>query len=337
MWMLLPIFCLAVIHISGNNVALIPDLIGVLATESYIPTILVYVVLGGMIAGLTAWIGVKSGLDLVSITKVMYGPFGKKISACCLLGISIPASALTGGYYAGGIIQIFTGMSYWSSSFLCLVLFALLSIEANREVVKISNYIGLLLLPLLGYMYFLYDLQFFFPTLGWGPVNWLLAFGLVGYNVGGMWSALLVEAASYLAPKGNQGILVLILAKAVEGILTLVMVHLVLVAGTQGPLSLAGVVSVKSGPIVVAIFYGVLFCIFSNTMAPAMFVNGRQVSSLTGLSFWPALAVATGITYGLSFLKISLLLVVMGYTSILMILFITYTAYFLHKYGINKP
>lgn len=336
MWMLLPVFSLAIVHLSGNNVALIPDLAGVLGKDSYLMTIVAYLILGGFVATITAWIGVKSGLDLVSITKKSYGPRGKKILAICLLSISIPASALTGGYYASGILQLIFGIPYWVATFLCLVFFGLLAMEYNHELLKLSNYIALLLLPILSGVCFLVDFQCSPVTLRWSGVNWLLVFALIGYNVGGMWSALLVETAAYLSPKGNKGILLVILAKIVEGSFTLCLGYFVLSAGTQGPLALAKMVGQASGGVLLPVFYVVLFCIFANVMAPAMLVNARQVSSLTGLTFWPALLLAISIVYMVSFFEVSQVLLVMGYSSILMILFISYTAYFLHKYGINQ-
>jgi hypothetical protein len=154
--------------------------------------------------------------------------------------------------------------------------------------------------------------------------------------VGGVWTLLFMEIASHLSQKGNRGILLIVLAKVVEGIFTLIMAYLVLSAGAYGPLALADMVSKQSGVALLSVFYVVLFCVFGNTMVPAMLVNARQISNLTGLSFWPALLLATSIVYQISFLNFSLILIIMGYTSILMILFIIYTAYFLHKHGLNQ-
>lgn len=336
MWMLLPVFCLAIVHLSGNNVAVIPDMAGVLGDDSYITTILIYVVLGSVIAAITAWIGVRSGQDLVVVSKTLYGTRGKKLLAMSLLSISIPASALTGGYYASEILHMFTGVPYWGSALVCLALFSLLAVGYSHEVLKISNYIALLLIPILIFIFFLYDLQFNAVVLRWDHVNWLLVFGLTAYNVGGMWTAFVVEAGAFLSQRGSKAILLVVLAKLVEGIFTLCMAYLVLSAGTLGPLALTAVVSKVGGSTMVYIFNIVLFCTFANTMAPAMLVNARQVSCLTGLSFWPALWLAASIVYVVGFLNFSMILLIMGYTGLLMILFIIYTAYCLHKIGINQ-
>ncbi|MBP2628212.1 MAG: hypothetical protein H6Q68_2923 [Firmicutes bacterium] len=336
MWMLLPVFCLAIVHISGNNVAVIPDMAGALDHDTYISTIVAYIILGIIIAAITAWIGVRTSQDLVVVARSIYGTRGKKVLALALLSISIPASALTGGYYAGEIVHRLTGIPYAVAALACLALFSLLAVGYCHELLKISNYIGLLLIPILIFIFFLHDLQFNSVILKGDQVNWLLVLGLTGYNVGGMWSALVVETAAYLSQKGSKAILLVILAKLVEGIFTLCMVYLVLSTGAQGPLALSAVVSKVGGELMIDIFDIVLFCIFANTMAPAMLVNARQFSSLTGLSFWPALLLAASIVYVVSFLNFSLILSIMGYTALLMILFIIYTAYFLHKYGINQ-
>jgi len=336
MWMLFPVFCLAIVHISGNNVAVIPDMAGLLTKDIYISTIYVYIILGIVIAAITAWIGVSTGQDLVVVARSIYGTRGKKVLALTLLSISIPASALTGGYYAGESMHILTGIPHSVASLACLVLFSLFAVGYSHELFKLSNYIGLLLIPILIVFFFLHDFQLNSVAIKWDQVNWLLVLGLIGYNVGGMWSALVVETAAYLSQRGSKAIVLVILAKLVEGIFTLCIVYLVLSAGAHGPLALAVVASQVGGDTMRYIFNIVLLCTFANTMAPAMLVNARQLSSLTGLSFWPALLLATSIVYGVSFLSFSLILSIMGYTASLMIIFIIYTAYFLHKYGMNQ-
>ena len=336
MWMLLPVFCLAIVHISGNNVAVIPDMAGILTPDIYISTIMAYIIVGILIAGITAWIGVRSRQDLVVVAKSIYGARGKKILALTLLSISIPASAITGGYYAGEIMYMLLDIPHSIAALICLVLFSLLAVGYSYEFLKTSNYIGLLLIPILIFPFFVHDLQLNLFAIQWEQVDWLLVLGLTGYNVGGMWSALVVETAAYLSQKGNKAILLIILAKLVEGIFTLSLAYLVLSAGAYGPLALAAVISQTGGNNIGYIFNIVLFCTLANTMAPAMLVNARQISSLTGLTFWPALLLAVCTIYAVSFLKFSLIISLMGYTAIFMILFILYTAYFLHKYGIKQ-
>lgn len=334
MWMIIPIFSMVIIHMSGNNVAVIPDIVGLLDKDQSMTSILVSVIVGVLIAAVIAWIGVMTGQDLITATKKRCGYFGRKIVAMALLSVSIPASSLTGCYYAGGILQPLLGMPYWLAALLCLTLFSLLAISYRCEFLIVSNYIGLLLLPLMIFCFFIYDVEWHTISLHWIHINWPLVFALTAYNVGGMWLALLMETAAYLSKKGNQVIVIVIVSKAVEGIITLCIAYLVLSVGAQGPLAITAIVNHSNG--VAILFNIVLFCTFMNTMAPAMLLNARQMSNLTGLAFWPALFLVMSLIYLLSFMNFSLILSLMSYIGGLMILFIIYTAYFIHKYEINQ-
>jgi len=336
MWMVLPVICLAIVHISGNNVAVIPELSNVLGHDIYITILVSYIILGMIIGIITAWIGVKAGQEIVVLSKALYGTIGKKILAIILLCVSIPASALTGGYYAGQILYLFTGLPQWITALLCVLFFSLLAVGYHQELLKISNYIGLLLVPILIPVLLLHDFEIPTVTFQWKQVNWILILGLTSYNVGGVWSALVVETGAYLSQQGNRAIVVVAVAKLIEGIFTLYVAYIVLLVGANGPLALVDIVSKTYGIIMGYIFCFVLLCTFINTMAPAMVVNGRQVSSLTGLPFCPSLGVAALLVYIISFIKMIVIITIMGYTGLLMIIFIIYTAYLIHKYGINK-
>lgn len=334
MWMIIPIVCLAIIHISGNHVAVIPDILGLLEDEEFMVSIFTSILLGVLITAVIAWIAIMTGEDLVAATKKRCGVFGKKIVAITLLAASIPASSLTGCYYAGGMLQLFVDLPYWVAALLCLILFSSLGMGYNRELLTLSNYIGLLLLPLMMLIFFQYDVQWSTVSFDWINIKWSLVFVLTAYNIGGMWLALLMESTTYLLKKGNWAMVILVLAKVVEGIITLCIAYFVVSVGAQGPLALTSIASHLGG--VAIIFNIVLFCTFMNTMAPAMLLNARQMSILTGLTFWPALFLVMILIYIISFIQFSLILSFMSYIGFLMILFIIYTAYFLHKYGMNQ-
>jgi hypothetical protein len=337
MWMILPICCLAILHITGDNVAVIPDMAGILGNKSvYISTLCAYIGFGLLFATILAWIGVKSGQELVVVIKDVYGVQGKKILAVIILSISLPASALTGGYYAGQILQTLTGIPYGLAILICLILFSLLAADYGHFLLIISNYIGLLLAPIILALFFFQDirLEFVMPSLSY--INWLLVIGLLGYNVGGMWSILVVEMGAYLSQRGYMAILLVILAKSTEGIFTLLVAYLVLSVDTSGPLALSVIANQVGGATVVYIFNIVLFCTFTNTMVPAMLVNARQVSSITRVSFFPALLLAVIVIYIVSCMSFSRILLIMSYSGFIMMLFIIYTAYLLHKYSVNQ-
>lgn len=337
MWMILPICCLAILHIAGDNVAVIPDMAGILGNKNiYISTLFAYIVFSLLFATILAWIGVKSGQELVVVIKELYGAQGKKILAAIILSICIPASALTGGYYAAKILQALIGIPNYFAMLICLILFSVLAAGYGHFLLILSNYIGLSLAPIMLVVFFFHDFRADFIIPNVNNVNWLLVIGLLGYNVGGMWSVLVVEMGAYLSQRGYLAILLVILAKSAEGIFTLFVAYLVLAADISGPLALAGIVNKLGGPIIENVFNIILFCTFTNTMVPAMLVNAKQVSSFTGLSFFPALllaGIAINIVSGMSF---SGILSIMSYFGLIMLLFIIYTAYLLHKYSVNQ-
>jgi hypothetical protein len=337
MWMILPICCLAILHIAGDNVAVIPDLAGLLGNnEIYVSTLFAYIILGLLFATMLTWIGVKSGQELVVVIKDLYGLQGKRILAVVILSICIPASALTGGYYAGQTLHMLIDVPQTLATLICLVIFSLLAAGYGHCWLIISNYIGFLLAPILMVLFFVHDYQLDFIIPSMGKVNWLLVLGLLGYNVGGMWSVLVVEMGAYLSQKGYMAILLVMLAKTVEGIFTLFIAYLVLSANISGPLALSALVSTVWGGAMVYIFNLILFCTFTNTMVPAMLVNARQVSSITKASFFPSLLLAGIVIYIVSCMSFTTILWIMSYSGFIMMLFIIYTAYLLHKYRVNQ-
>lgn len=331
MWILLPAVYLAVVHVAGDNVAVVPDLAAKLGKEIYLTTIIAYIIIGSVMAGLSAWIGVKTGQDLTVIVKTLFGCKGKKILAAAILAVSIPASTLTGGYYSGWVLQMLTGISFCFSVVLCIGVFSFLAAGWCSELLKISNYISIVLAPLVIILLITRgNTNFLDFDLG-ANINWMLVCALVGYNVGGMRPVLVVETAAYLSEKSYKAILLIILAKLFEGLFTLAVVHLVIIAELSGPVALSKVAEANWGLRSAYFFNVVLFCTFLNTMAPAMMVNAKQISILTGIPFHFSLALAGIIVCIGSFFEVDLILRVLSYTGVFMTAFIIYTAYFLHK------
>ncbi|MEG6585589.1 hypothetical protein V6C17_08280 [Dendrosporobacter sp. 1207_IL3150] len=335
MWIFLPCFYLAIAHIAGDNVAVVPDMAVNLGQEIYVITILSYLVFGSIIAGVSAWIGVKSRHELVVVVRKLFGSRGKKISALVILAICIPASVLTGGLYSGWITNSLFNIPLSFAIPMCIIFFSLLATGSAHELLKLSNYISLLIVPAILVIFFYHG--FSVPDVKWnsGEINWLLVSALVGYNAGGMRSALIVETAAYLAKRGCKTIYLIILAKIIEGTFTLGLVHLIVLAGISGPLAVSNLVSKMSGPIGLYFFNFILLCTFISAMVPAMTVNARQVQILTGLSLKCSLFISAVLVYLGSLLSFAAIIDIMGYAGILTILFILYTAYALHKYGLN--
>lgn len=336
MWMLLPALCIAVAHIAGDNIAVVPDMAVLTGPDIYLTTIVAYMLFGLIIAGLSAWIGVKSGHELLVVVKRLFGCNGKKILALTILAVCVPASALTGGYYCGLALYKISGLPVVLGAPLCLLIFSVLAAGYGQEFLKISNYISLLLVPIILVMIFVSNLNIAANISTAGKVDWLLVCALIGYNVGGMRPVLVVETASYLAQKGHKAIFLVVLAKFFEGLFTLLVAYLVLSSQTQGPLALSNVFANIFGGKAVYMFDIILFCTFMNSMAPAMMVNAKQVSILTGFSFWPALLTSMLLVYFGTFIDFATIIKIMSFTGLSMAVFITYTAYFLHKNGIKQ-
>lgn len=336
MWMLLPALCIAVAHIAGDNVAVVPDMAAVSGVDIYVTTIVAYMLFGSFIAGLSAWIGVKSGYELLVVVNRLFGCRGKKILAIAILAICIPASALTGGYYCSWAIYRITGLTPIIGMPFCLLFFSILAAGYGSELLKLSNYISLLLVPIVIAMMLNCDLNLVADLNFTWNVDWLLVCALVGYNVGGMRPILVVETAAYLAQKGYKAIFLVLFAKLFEGLLTLIVAHLVIITQANGPLALSNAFATSFGFNTVFLFDIILLCTFINTMAPAMMVNAKQVSILTGFSFWPALLIAALIVYFWTFAEFDTIIRLMSCTGFIMAIFIIFTAYFLHKNGIKQ-
>jgi hypothetical protein len=331
MWIILSAVYLSILNIAGDNIGLVPDMAGELKSQMYTVTLFAYLFIGPVIGALTAWIGVKGGQDIVQLTGRLYGPAGKVILAYVILGVCIPASALTGGYYAGHLLHNITGLPVAISMLLSVALFCFVSAGKGMELLNLSNYLALLFIPLILIIACMNGIEFPTANLSVKGLNWLLVFALVGYNVQGMSAVLIIETGACLAGQGYKGIGFIALAKTLEAALTLLMVALVLRFQAAGPVALAAVMHKAGGEAVAVVFNIVAFSTLFSNMVPAMRVNVQQISLISGLPFWSSNMAAGTLVAGMSFMPLQPTVTVMGYTSLLMLGYIFYTAYFLHK------
>lgn len=331
MWIFLPAFYLAVAHIAGDNVALVPDLAAFLPREVFIATVVVYILLGTGMTGMAGWIGVQGRQELTVLAGSMSRSWGKKLLAVTVLSVCLPASALTGGYYTGYILErLFSIPHFWTAPF-CLLLFSLLAAGRGRDIVKFSNYLALMLIPLVFYLLVSTKPEWSLSWPQWQDISWITLSILIGYNIGGMRSILTVEAAAHLAGKGYKTILLVILAKLLEGMFTLLVAELIVGTAATGPLALSGLAGRFFSEPLWWLFHLALFCTFLNTMAPAMLVNARQVSVLTGYSFWRSLTIAYGLVSLGSYLPFTVMLSIISIAGLSMVLFLLYSVYFLYR------
>lgn len=338
MWVILPAVSLAIVHIAGDNLAVVPDMAAVLGPQIYITTFVAYLIFGVLITGISAWIGVKTGQELIVVVRRIFGCRGKKLMALAILAISIPASALTGGYFSGWIINTYIGIPHLYASILCIALFSILATGWGNELLRVSNYLSLLLVPMLVVLAVSVALPLQESPIIFNidDINWSLVLALIGYNAGGMRSALVVEAAAYLTRRQNKAIILAVVAKLVEGIITLVLAHIVLMAGSEGPMALIGAVGNNFGAHGNLLISVLVFSTFVNTMVPAMTVNARQIGIVTGLSYRPALAIAFAVVCMANQASLEEILGFMSGTGLLMAMVILLIAYHVHKLPGNK-
>lgn len=338
MWMLFPALSVAILHIAGDNLIVVPDIAVTIGSNILITIFLAYIVGGGIVSGISAWIGVKTGQELSIVIGKIFGCRGKKILAIAILMISIPASSLTGGHFCGWILQGFWGFPQYLTAFLALFLFACFAAGWGEEILHCSNYCAILFIPMTMLMFGLMS-PTAAPTIAeirHQDINWPLVFALISYNSGGMRPPLIVETATYLSKRKMQGVFLAILAKTTEGLFTLMLAYLILEAEVQGPLALSQAAAKVFGNSGGLIYNALLFCTLTNTMVPAMKVNGRQILTLTGLPFPYSLAIAVTFVYLVNFCDVTVLLQFMASTGIIMFILIALTAYYIYKSGNNK-
>ncbi len=335
MWMLLPALSLAVVHIAGDNAGVVPDAAARGGAGVYLVIVLAYTVLGAGLTGVSAWVGVRTGAELTVVVRRLFGVRGKMIFGLVTLGISIPASALTGGYFAGWLVHSQTGVPHMAAAALCLAAFTLLAGGYGQELRMVANYSSFFLVPAIIAMLALAAGDAPFRPWPAADIDWLLVLALFGYNAGGMRPALAAETAACMTRRGGRAVALTVAAKLVEGALTLVMAYIVIAAGTAGPLALAAAAEKLFGAAGGAAFAAILLCAFTTTMVPAMALNGRHLACCTGLAYWPALALAGASAYLATFAGYQALLSIMAVTAVAAAVFIVYTAVMVHKKGVN--
>jgi len=335
-----PAFSLAVVHIAGSNAAVVPVMALLIGNGIFATVFMAYMIFGAMVAGMSAWIGLKTGRELTAAVKRLFGVRGRKVLASAVLAVSLPASALTGGYFSGKLLENLIGIPYMLAVPLCIAGYCLLSVGYGRELLRLSNYVALLFVPATGVMLIMMLMTSpivpCHPFASFGDISWPLVSALIGYSACGMRSALVVEAGSHFAAQNYTSVYLAILAKIFEGFITLLLAYLTLIGGEGGFMPLAILADKVFGSWWAAIFSGVLLCVFLNTMVPAMLVNAKQLSVLTRLPLWRALALAGLMIWGGSFIPLNLMLLVLSGAGLMMSVVIFYIVYCLHNQSANK-
>ena len=336
MWMLVPAISLAIVQIAGDNVAVVPDIALVIGDGIYSTVIVAYILLGTIVTGLSAWIGVRTGLNLVQVVKKMSGSHGKVMLSFIVLAVSLPASAITGGYFAGLVLQKLTGMPQAISAACCLMVFAWLATESGRDWLQLSNYCSLLLVPMLLLMFWHNGFSSSAILSPVESISWPLIFALIGYHAGGIRLVLIVDSFSRFANHGEIDSVPTLRASVLEGLITIGLAQMVVGSGLYGPLTLSQIADASWGQTGEYLFNIILLCTFINTMAPAMMVNAKQISVISRLPLLPATAAAVIIIYLLSLVSLCTLLAIMSVTGLLTVLFLLCVTWMIHQGQVNN-
>lgn len=331
MWFVVALSSLMVAGIAGDNIAVVPFLTR-MGTTIYGTIFWAYCIGGAVIAGLSAWIGMRTGRELPYVSRKVFGARGKSFLAVLILAVCLPASSLTGGIIAGQALACLTGLNMPLAALIFLLVTTFLAVRDAAEVLHVGNFVAVSLLPVVLWMFW----QIPSGSISWDGIglwntDWRMVWALVGYNAGGMRPALWVEAAMYLKKKKIGVIFLIIGAKIAEGIFTLLIAALVLTAGTAGPLALsqnAGLLWGKTGQMMLL---AVMLCTFASTMVPAMMVNARQLMTLFSIPYQWALLIALLLVWSGTLVSVDGLLGVIGGAGLGTVVFVTVTALFLHK------
>ncbi|MBP2649355.1 MAG: hypothetical protein H6Q74_180 [Firmicutes bacterium] len=333
---LLPTVALAMIHIAGDNLGVVPAFAVMLGVNIYWIIIVAYIILGTVVAGVAAWIGSYSGLELGTVVSRLFGCRGKQLLAVAILSVSIPASAITGGYFAGQLVVMLTGIPYCWAVIICLIAFLLLAAGWWRDFWIVINYVSFLLIPLVVVLAITAG-DYNPPQVEYtGLTDWLLVLALFSYNAGGMRPAVVIEAAGHLAGKGYKSVAFAVAAKIIEGLFTLFIAYVVFKAPVYGSLILPDMADLYLGYGGAVVFKLVLLSTFIMTMAPAMMANAKQVVILTGVEFKLAMLISGLVVYAISLIDYQIVLTVMSGTGLIMVIYLGYIVCFLHKSGQKK-
>lgn len=342
-WFFFAVLSLAVTNVAGDNIAVVPVMAAVLPDDIYWVILVAYFVVGAFLAGISAWIGSVARDELPQTVEWSGGKPAKNLLTWAILGVCIPASALTGGFFAGSLLADITGISWEYGALLVLLVYSSFVLNKNKKCIMWINTISLITIPVL----IMGCLQH--NQLGTGlqenfnvQINqWTLVCALVGYNAGGLRPVLLAEAGTYFScPWAAAGIAVA--AKWVEGIITLILAYSVVESGAAGLLPVGQILETHWGLAGRILFVLSFLGIFFSCMVPAMAVNAHQIKGLTGMHCVYALIWALVIVLGITFLGLEILLGILAVTGIaatltMLSLLLLFRYHLIARYRRRKP
>lgn len=320
-WIIWTVFFLAITNIAGDNIAVVPVMAAIMPTEIYWVILVAYFGIGACLAGAAAWVGAYGRDELPQTVEWSGGKSARDLLTWAILGVCIPASALTGGYFTGALLAGTMGIDQVYGTLFALIIYASFVLCRNKKhIINISTLsmvtVPLLIIGCLQVNQLHMGLQ---EKLTMDINSWTLVWALVGYNAGGLRPVLLAEAGTYLSsPWTAAGIAVA--AKWLEGAVTLVLAYTVVESGAAGMLPIGQVLEANWGMAGRALFLVAFLSIFFSCMVPAMAVNAHHIKGLTGLQCVHALIWALIIVLSITFLGLKNLLGILAAAGIAAVL-----------------
>jgi len=281
-WLLLTTLFLVITNTAGDNVAVVPAL-AVVLQEDIFPIIWIsYFVVGACLAGISAWIGAVTRDE----SSVGWN-IGKQSSHWifwAVLGVCVPASALTGGIFSGALIAGVLHIPQTYGALLGLTVYTTFVLWRDKRQIIWINIVAFICIPIL-----------LFSCLGDSQVTetvykasilqqgdkWAVIWALVGYNAGRLRPLLLAETGNYLGCRWTS-VIIAVAAKWLEGLITMVFAYAVVKTGVDGTLPLGQMLEMEWGwqgkCFFIIGFIGLCF----SCMVPAMAVNAYCIKELTG-------------------------------------------------------
>lgn len=307
-WLFLTVLSFAMTNIAGDNIVVVPLMTTALQKNMYGVILIAYFVIGACLAGISAWIGAIAKDELPRTVEWNGGKPAKDLLAWVILGVCLPASALTGGFFAGAILANTFGIAHGLGALCALLVYSSCVLRKNKKLVLWINAISLLTIPLIIAACFpfsqLTGSQTHLPV----PVDqWTVIWALVGYNACGLRPILLTEASVYFnSPWLAVGIAVA--AKWLEGAITLLFAYSVVESGAIGLLPISQILENHWGMVGRILFLTSFLAVIFSCMVPAMDVNAHQIKGLTGLRYSYALCLAFIITLSITSLGLEKML-----------------------------
>lgn len=223
LWLCIGLFFVSS-FVSGDNLLLVPQLLGEKGSSVMDSLLIAYGVVGVSVYAICTYVGARKGLALGQAIQLYLGPWAEKVYSVIALVVALAASGLIGGYYGGQIISEAFPVTPYLGTFISISFFLLLAAKRPPQVVYLINWMVPLLLLIL-VMACLYDNSTTSVYLEvTAESDTPIAFEtllLVGFNAGGVVPQLVTEMARSLQKKPWIAIFGSIVAKFLELIFTI--------------------------------------------------------------------------------------------------------------------